>query len=221
MLSTLITNLYTTNTSLNLHCYTALNSIRCDFHSVNSNYNFYTPMWLLWYLRGEGRWMAKDQLLNWGGGKKSSFYPFWWEKRIQFQEEKSSICWVKTEKCDTKLQYVIQAKVNLLGPLYWISVGISFSFFFYHFLFFFSFLFFSLFEWQLLLFFRNDQEANGTQINVASVTTPFSAQPSLRSNAQSSEWINIKLALIKNDFKKKKREESTKLRKFLENLVDS
>lgn len=32
--------------------------------------------------------------------------------------EKSSICWVKSEKCDIKLQRVIHAKVNLLGPLY-------------------------------------------------------------------------------------------------------
>lgn len=64
--------------------------------------------------------MVKDQLLN-RGAEKKSFYPFWWEKNrgIGFSfEEKRSICWVKTEKCDTKLQYVIQAKVNLLGPRY-------------------------------------------------------------------------------------------------------
>lgn len=110
-------------------------------------------------------------------------------------KEKSSICWVKTEKCDTKLQYVIQTKVNLLGPLYWISEGIylkkkkipSFS----------SSFFFSPFEWQLLLFFRNNREANSSQINVASVTTPFWAQPSPGTKAQSSEWINTQLALVK------------------------
>lgn len=57
--------------------------------------------------------------------------------------------------------------------------------------------FFSPFEWQLLLFFRNNREANSSQINVASVTTPFWAQPSPGTKAQSSEWINTQLALVK------------------------
>lgn len=130
-------------------------------------------------------------------GRKKSFFPFLVEieEVDSVSKEKSSICWVKTEKCDTKLQYVIQTKVNLLGPLYWISEGIylkkkkipSFS----------SSFFFSPFEWQLLLFFRNNREANSSQINVASVTTPFWAQPSPGTKAQSSEWINTQLALVK------------------------
>lgn len=142
------------------------------------------------------RWTETDQRLNRVGGKKS-FFPFLVEieEVDSVSKEKSSICWVKTEKCDTKLQYVIQTKVNLLGPLYWISEGIylkkkkipSFS----------SSFFFSPFEWQLLLFFRNNREANSSQINVASVTTPFWAQPSPRTKAQSSEWINTQLALVK------------------------
>lgn len=76
-------------------------------------------------------------------GRKKSFFPFLVEieEVDSVSKEKSSICWVKTEKCDTKLQYVIQTKVNLLGPLYWISEGIYLkkkNLFFFFFLFFLS-----------------------------------------------------------------------------------
>lgn len=138
----------------------------------------------------------KDHLLNQGGGKRFLSLLVGKEEMDSVSKEKSSICWLKREKSDTKLRSVIQEKVNLLGPLCWISVGISFFYYhyYYYFLFFFFFLF-SLSAWvTALLFFRNDGEVNEAQINVASVTTPFLAQTSPRSGARSSEWINTKLA---------------------------
>lgn len=74
---------------------------------------------------------------------------------------------VGIKKSDIKLQYVIQAKVNLLRPRDRISLGISLFFIFS------SSVFFSPFEWQIWLFFRNDWKVKGAQINVTSVTTPF------------------------------------------------
>lgn len=134
--------------------------------------------------------MVKDHLLNQGGGKRFLSLLVGKEEMDSVSKEKSSICWLKREKSDTK------RKVNLLGPLCWISVGISFFIIIIIIIFssFSSSFFLSRPEWQLLLFFRNDGEVNEAQINVASVTTPFSAQTSPRSGARSSEWINTKLA---------------------------
>lgn len=141
------------------------------------------------------RWTETDQRLNRVGGKKASFL-FGGNRGsgFSFKGEKFHLLgenWKMWHKAP--IRYSDESKspraalLNFRRDLFKKKKIPSFS----------SSFFFSPFEWQLLLFFRNNREANSSQINVASVTTPFWAQPSPRTKAQSSEWINTQLALVK------------------------